>query len=316
MQRVFIKFFILVSVAVCSPISLFAQNLSVTKIPPYPKAGESVVLSVSSFVANLEKSLITWKENNEVVLEGIGKTNYTIPSARNTTFTVEVVDSATKKKFTQGITITTSEIDLLWEAIGSYTPPFYKGKALPALEANINVVAIPKNQLTQNLFYSWEKEYQKQSSQSGKGKNSFGYIATPLEQANDIAVTVSSSDGSFSSQENVVIRYGNSEVLFYQDDPGLGTLFNKAIKNGFNIGTEKDIILTAIPYFITADTATSKVLDMIWSVNGATMPEQTVKNKVRLIGQCGLSGNAVVSIFIKNTSRLFEEGSVGISLEF
>ncbi len=312
----FAKFFIIVAVALLSPAFLFAQNLSVTKIPPYPKAGESVVLSVSSFVVNLEKSLVTWKENNKVVLEGVGKTNYTINNAGNTTLTVEVVDSVTKERFVQGITITTSEVDLLWEAIGSYTPPFYKGKALPALEANINVVAIPKNQTIGNLFYSWEKEYQKQSSQSGKGKNSFGYIATPLEQANDIAVTVSSDDGSFKSQENVVIRYGNSEVLFYQDDPGLGTLFNKALKNGFSIGSEKEIVITAIPYFISADTATSKVLDMIWSVNGTAMPEQTIKNKIRLLGQSGLTGNAVVSIFIKNTSRLFEEGTVGISLEF
>lgn len=316
MSRVFVKISIILCVGIFFPVFVFAQNLSVTKIPPYPKEGESVVISVSSFVVNLEKSLITWKDNNKVVLEGVGKTNYTIPSAKNTTITVEVVDDSTKQKFTQGIVVTTSEVDLLWEAVGSYTPPFYKGKALPALEANINVVAIPKNQSISNLFYSWEKEYQKQSSQSGKGKNSFGYIATPLEQANDIAVTVSSGDGSFSSKENIVIRYGNSEVLFYQDDPGLGTLFNKAIKNGFNIGTEKDIVLTAIPYFITADTATSKVLDMIWSVNGNAMPEQAVKNKIRLLGQSGLTGNAVVSIFIKNTSRLFEEGTVGVSLEF
>jgi hypothetical protein len=316
MRSVFIQLCAILFVAIVFPTTLFAQNISVTKVPPYPKEGERVVLSVSSFVINLENALITWKQNNKTVLEGIGKTSFTVDNATNQTVTAEILDRTTNQKFTESVVLTTSQVDLLWEAVGSYTPPFYKGKALPALEANVNVVAIPKHPNISNLFYVWEKESARQVAQGGKGKNSFSYVATPLEQGNNISVNVSSDDGSFIGTESVVIRYGNSEVLFYEDDPTLGTLFNKTIKNGFNIGEVGEIALAAIPYFITSDSAIAKNLTMSWSLNGTVLPEQKVKNKVRLVGESGLMGSAVVSVFIKNSARLFEEGSVGLSLEF
>ena len=295
---------------------VFAQAISVTKNPPYPKEGEMVSVSVEAFGFDLKNSLITWKTANEILLEGFGATEYTVKSANNQIIVINISNQKTGEKFTQAVPITTSEIDLLWEAVGSYTPPFYKGKALPGLEANINIVAIPKHKNINTLAYSWEKENVKQSSQNGRGKNSFGYIASPLEQANKITVNVSSADESFAGSEELVVRYGNSEVLFYENNPELGTLYNKAIKNGHFVGDDKEITLTAIPFFVTADSIVSKALEMVWSVNGQALPVQTVKNKVRLSGQTGLSGGAIASIFIKNKSRLFEEGTVGIELQF
>lgn len=308
------KIVIVLIFCVMFPASLFAQSLSITKSPPYPKQGEQVLITVSSFVFDLSNAVVTWKSEGETLLQGVGATNYTILAAENKSFVVEAVHQQTGEKVTQGFSVVPTEIDLLWEAVGSYTPPFYKGKALPPLEANINVVAIPNGKKPGDLFYSWEKETQGQDAQSGKGKNSFSYIATPLEQANNVSVLVSSDDNSFSSEDNLIIRYGNAEVLFYEDDPALGTLYNKAVKNDFSVEDREEITLSAIPFFITADTLTSKALDMIWSLNGIALPAQTVKNKIRLSGE--QPGNVVASIFIKNSARLFEEGTVGVSLEF
>jgi len=150
----------------------------------------------------------------------------------------------------------------------------------------------------------------------GRGKNSFGYIASPLEQANRISVEISSVDDSFSSKEDTTVRYGNSEVIFYENDLELGTLFNKAITNGHFVGDDGEINLTAIPFFVTTDTIASKSLEMVWQVNGLALPIQTIKNKVRLSGESGIGGGVIASIFIKNKTRLFEEGTVGVELDF
>lgn len=316
MKKVFAKMCILILINLVFSPMVFAQSISVTKNPPYPKDGEMVFLTLSAFGFDLQNSLITWKQENDVLLQGIGATEYTVKSANNQIITIEFSNQNTGQKFTQAVTIATSEVDMLWEAVGSYTPPFYKGKALPALEANINVVAIPKHDNPNILTYSWEKEHTRQAAQGGRGKNSFGYIASPLEQANIISVSVSSTDKTYNAQEDLVIRYGNSEVVFYEDSPEFGTLYNKALTNGHFVGDDKEITLTAIPFFVTVDSILSKALEMVWSVNGQALPVQTVKNKVRLSGQTGLSGSATASVFIKNKTRLFEEGNVGIQLEF
>lgn len=310
------KFCIVVIINLILPLSVFAQSISFEKNPPFPKENERVFISLTAFGFDLKNSLITWKQGNEKLFEGVGATEYTVKSAENQIIVVDVFNQKTGEKFTQSVPIVTSEVDMLWEAVGSYTPPFYKGKALPALEANINVVAIPKDENSTSLSYVWEKDNQRQSAQSGRGKNSFGYIASPLEQANRISVEISSVDDSFSSKEDTTVRYGNSEVIFYENDLELGTLFNKAITNGHFVGDDGEINLTAIPFFVTTDTIASKSLEMVWQVNGLALPIQTIKNKVRLSGESGIGGGVIASIFIKNKTRLFEEGTVGVELNF
>jgi hypothetical protein len=311
------KTIVLVCILGAFPLEMFAQSLSVAKNPPFPKDGERVTITIESFLFDLSNAVVTWKRGDETLLQGVGAKTFTLPSAENQTLVVEATHRETGQTLTQGISIITSEVDMLWEAIGSYTPPFYKGKALPALEANINVVAIPKRSDIGNLFYSWEKEYSSQSAQSGRGKNSFAYLATPLEQANTVSVGVKSSDGSYESREDLTIRYGNSEVVFYEEDSVLGTLYNRAVKDGFSVGSDKEIALSAIPYFVTVDAIESDTLDMVWSINGSRAGDQVKKNKIRLSGiATGISGPATISVIIKNTARLFEEGTVGVSLEF
>lgn len=303
-------------ISVMAPLQAFAQSLVISKSPQFPKEGELLTITISSFSFDLKNSLVTWKQGKEVLSEGIGTTSIIIPNAKNKTIVVEVVQRETGEKLVQGIPIITSQVDLLWEAVGSYTPPFYKGKALPPLEANINVVAFPKRNDISELFYSWQKEYSSKSAQSGRSKNSFSYLATPFEQANAISVEISSPDGSYKTQDDLIVRYGNSEVVFYENDSKLGILYNSTIKNNHKIESDKEISLVAVPYFVTTDTIDSKNLEMVWAVNGNKLPTQQKKNKIRLTGATGISGDTIVSVFIKNTSRLFEEGNVGVSLNF
>lgn len=317
MNRLFVTVCIVFIFKLILPLSVFAQSsITISQNPPFPKEGERVTISLSGHLASLQNSLIVWKENGEMVLEGVGAISYTVPSASNQNITVEITDRRTGIKSNQSVIISTSQIDLLWEAVGSYTPPFYKGKALPPLEANINIVAIPKDKDANSLTYNWEKEFSLQAGHNGRGKNSFSYIATPLEQANAISVRVFSSDNDFEARETITIRYGNSEVVFYEVDSRLGILFNKALKNGILVGDDKEIDMMAVPFFVTAENIGSKALEMVWYVNGNALPVQTIKNRVRLSNTSGLRGRVVASIFVKNKNRLFEEGTVGIELQF
>jgi hypothetical protein len=90
--------------------------------------------------------MIQWQSGSNIVLSGYGKTSYSFKaSGPNTITIIDVVigipgsiDNIKKR-----IAITPSEVELMWEGVDSYTPPFYRGKSFPSAEGLIKVVAIP-----------------------------------------------------------------------------------------------------------------------------------------------------------------------------
>src|SRR5690606_39124133 len=87
-----------------------------------------------------------------------------------------------------------SQIDLLWEATDAYTPPFYKGKALPIQQSELRVTAIPETFLIEptdapNLVYYWDRNYSRDVAKSGFGKQSYSLTADPLNPTEKIKVT-------------------------------------------------------------------------------------------------------------------------------
>ena len=294
--------------------STFAQSISISLSPQSPEEGESFVISVNSFLIDLENSLITWYSDGEVLGQGVGKKNLSVESAVNEIIVVEINDRTSGDVVRQKIPIVPASIDVLWESVGSYTPPFYKGKALPSLESTINVVAIPDRSDRDSLYYVWSKEFSSQPSQSGRGVSSFSYIGTALELSNTVSVDVSASQDNYTAQKDSVIQYRSSEVVFYKDDPNLGTLFNNALENGYNI-ENGEISLTAIPYFVGVQDINDNALKIDWAVNGGKITSQDQKNKMRFAAPEGTRGKAIVSVFIKNINRLFEEGEVGIQFD-
>jgi len=295
-------------------VRVSAQSTAISLSPKSPEEGESFVITVSSFLADLENSLITWTSDGEVLGQGVGKKTLAVDSAKNEIIVVEIQDRTSGETIRQRIPIIPSSIDILWESVGSYTPAFYKGKALPTLESTINVVAVPDRSDRSSLYYLWSKEFSSQPGQSGRGVNSFSYVGTALELSNTVSVEVTGSQNGYFAQKNSVIQYRNSEVVFYEEDESLGTLFNKALKNGHNLDGNK-ISLTAIPYFVGVEDISSDNLTIDWAVNGINTAIPSQKNKMRFVAPQGTTGEVVVSVFIKNITRLFEEGEVGIKFD-
>ncbi len=108
----------------------FQDKISLQIIPVVPQPGQAINAEVKSLNIDISRLPIVWYINGKVIQQGIGLTKIQTKAAgAGEPFTIRVVVTSDEKKFEQSMTLTTGSVDLLWQA-ESYTPPFYKGKAL------------------------------------------------------------------------------------------------------------------------------------------------------------------------------------------
>jgi len=159
------------------------QDVAITVSPEIPGPNENVTITLSSFSVNLNDTKITWSVGGSSVSSGQGKTTFSFtsgPVGTRTTIDIAIIFSDINVRVEKRIIIEPSDLDLLWEAPESYTPPFYKGKALPSQEGIIQVAAMPARKNTsigsqKNLSYTWKRNDKTQQQASGVGKQVFAF---------------------------------------------------------------------------------------------------------------------------------------------
>ena len=169
------------------------SGILVDVVPSNPAPRENTNITLKSYENNLDSVLITWSVDGKKISSGIGKKAFSVnaPGAGSeisVTATISLPEGAIETK----IIIKPVVMVLLWQANDSYVPPFYKGKALPAPDSEVKVVAMPEvkngssNVPPQNMVYRWKKDYTNNVDGSGYGKNFFLFTNDYLENSNNI----------------------------------------------------------------------------------------------------------------------------------
>jgi len=314
----FTSFFILPSKThAISPNSIY-----VNVVPENPAPGENTSITLSSYASNLDSVLISWSVNGKKILSGVGKKTFSLSAPAsggeaNVTATIMLPDGSIEKT----IIIRPAVMALLWQANDSYVPPFYKGKALPTADSQIKIVALPEiksgSQMVspKNMTYAWKKDYTNNPDGSGYGKNFFIYTSDYLDDSNNISVTASTLDQKYSSKASVDMPTFQPKIVFYKNDANLGTLWEKALENGYRINGDE--IIEAAPYFISPKDIRIPFLVWNWSINGNPVEMLDVrKNLIPLRAQAGVSGTSRIKLEINNIYKIFENASKEINVEF
>lgn len=171
------------------------DDIFVETYPKIPGPNENVDLNLKSYSFNLNNYYIVWFLDGEKQSADYGNRKFSFTTrgsgeATNVTAVIEFNDQVFRKE----LRFVPAEVDLLWEATDAYTPPFYRGKALPLKQASLKVSAIPETQLiapkdAPKLVYYWDKNYKRNIPASGFGKQSFSFEADPLNLSEKITVT-------------------------------------------------------------------------------------------------------------------------------
>ncbi|OHA84233.1 MAG: hypothetical protein A2937_00340 [Candidatus Yonathbacteria bacterium RIFCSPLOWO2_01_FULL_47_33b] len=297
------------------------DNLKVTTIPKNPAPGESVRVTIESFLSDLNKATISWSLNGNVVERGAGKTTFSFKNGASGQTTRLVISITTNEgeRFTKEIVMNPVGVTILWEA-DTYTPPFYKGKALMAPQARIRAIAIPDNVGTRNaldagnLVYVWKKDGSAIPEASGYGKNSFSFLGPKPYGKASVSVQVSSVNDTLKSELRLdEIPLNNPFILFYEDHPLLGAWYNRSLGSDLTLA-KKEFSISAEPYFFSNETSEISTISYNWSLNGKTVTNPG--RGITLRNETGEQGDSAITLAMRGLKQTFQSASRPIMVHF
>ncbi len=301
-----------------SEIGLQDSDIDVTTIPENPEPYQNVTIKISSYTTDLNKAFIEWRNGSQLLLSGYGKLSYSFQALGPdlaTDFYITITPPDIEDKFTKKVTIKTSEVELLWESTGSYTPPFYRGKSFPSRESTIKVVAVPNtNTIKQgkgNITYSWKNDDNAVQNASGYGKDSYVFSNDQLKTKENVSVQVSSVDGKYNAVKTIEIPIVNPKIIFYKKSPTEGVLYNNALTDGTFI-TEDEVTLVAEPYFLALG-GNEVSFSYDWKINGEKIDTPSKKTELT-VRPAARGGYATIDLVMENLNFLFQKVSGKLNL--
>ena len=319
MSRI-IKFFSILCIGILFPTSLFAAGLDLVKIttnPVTPGPHQEVTVSIQSFAVDLNTAQIIWYVDKEPAKQGIAEKSITTMTGDfgdKTVVDITIIptygDTLNKQ-----IVIEPSEVDLLWEA-RTYTPPFYKGKALPTFKSMVKVTAMPRrNSYSSNpkeFYYKWT--YNRiQGLGEALGMNSVLMPSGWPDSAVPISVEVSVPGSTWKGTQEANIPATLPKIVFYEQAPLLGTRFDHAIQNS-STQTGNMLDIRAVPYFFSTDNYLNGNLIYTWNVNGSNTQGGSEPTNLQLTKSGKDAESFAVSLRIQNPKRILQEGKVSSNI--
>lgn len=286
------------------------NSLNLLLTPERPGAHQLVEARLESFTANLDRAEITWLLDGEVEEQGMGETRFSFTTKE---LGSETVLSVSIKTFdgnflNQTLKLHPAEVTLLWQAY-SYTPPFYRGKALLPIQGIASVMAFPtlvttagETILPEEIIYTWRENGHVSADGSGTGKFSFAVKSGIPIRPVTVSVEASAPDHGLIAFRETTIEPVPPELLFYEDHPLFGRNISRALARDFELRAD-EMRIAAIPYFFETKERTGSGLSYEWSVNGAiskeTGPDLTLRRSGNEAGraQLFLSVTSPTSIF-------------------
>ncbi len=296
--------------------SVFAElknnEIIATINPQIPVAFQDVRIDLKSYLIDIDKAKITWIVNGKTQLDGLGKKVFTVKTGEIGSITnIEIKISINGASVTKAIFLSPAEMDVLWEGINTYVPPFYKGKAIPAPEAQIKFTAIPnmKNASGQNikgseLTYSWKKNYNGDQEASGYGKDGYTAKNSYFDEIDNVEVFGSSMDG-ITARGKAMVVYVTPRIIFYPATQSGGIEYNKTVTNGYKI-TNSDFQIYAIPFGFSFLNPKDSNLTYSWSLNNKLINTPVEKNMLALKIDPNQKGEAIISLSLESFSRLLQ----------
>lgn len=297
------------------------EQISIDVSPEIPQPGQTVTISASAFGGiNIDSAEINWLINGKSVLKGRGEKKLIFQvGSEGKLMTVELhIRPQYGAEVVKIFRFNPSEVDVLWQA-NTYTPPFYKGKALYTPEADVQFVAIP-NIVNRNgtsiqpakTSYDWQIDYKNYADKSGFGKSSYNFSGSILAKPTTVRVSAYNPlDKASAGVGTLYVEPIQPLLLMYEIHPTYGPLFSTAAVGTYNFGAE-DIQLGAYPYFFSATSKQTLIYD--WKINGIdlNLPQNQTSITLQKIKQ--ESGQSTITVQATSDDKVLQQSDSSLSL--
>lgn len=232
-----------------------------------PNPGETITLRVVTFAFDKQNATYRWYVNGALQkeLSGRGQSHITLPSGTEGETKIVRVDVTTPAGVnrSKSITVRTLSADLYWWT-DTAVPYWYKGKALPSLNSQVTVAALPNTANAGQLDYRWEFNASALPQSSGFGRQTFSFPLN-LQVEERIDVAMKDAVGSFSKTASLRIKPFQPSVGIYALRPLRGVAYERRLST-FEAPSGEPYDFIAAPFFFPK--AHEKNLNYLWTLNG------------------------------------------------
>lgn len=319
---VFIVSFVSAQVDLPAELSSFTESSNqllqvsptIELTPENPSPNDIVNAKVSFKGDTVNMSEIGWYIDGKLIKSGVGLKNFSFRTGNSgQKIELRVVIKTENGIFENTISFAPLGITLIYEP-RVFTPPFYKGKGLPAHQSAIRILAIPEGvgSGTNDFVYKWTLNSKVLDTESGLGKNYVDIIGDRPWRSIDLALHVESAKNQFVADKYFNLETIEPEILVYKNDPQYGILFNRAVLPG-EIFTGKEITLNAFP-FSYSTTKTGLGLTYEWMMNG--MSNIGASKQILITNKNEEVGSAQLSLKISNYNKIFQTSTNNFLIRF
>lgn len=251
--------------------------LSIAATPRAPAPGEPVQVRAATPSISKDALVFSWMIDGKPRpdLSGLGADTVQLTAgALGSTLRVGVaVRQGSKAIGSTSLVIPVSRLSIAWFA-ETYTPRWYRGKALPVEQSTVDITAIPeviingKTIAPENLIYHWSYDDQ-DNIQEGVGKRSFRIRTRDFPQSShDIRLVVEDASHTLYQEGRLFILTTEPQGEIYALTPSGGIAAHMALQN-FYAPTRGSYDFVFEPFFFPITTRSA--LSYQWSVNNAPL---------------------------------------------
>ncbi|MDO8564597.1 MAG: hypothetical protein Q7R88_01230 [bacterium] len=310
------------------PLSLSAQTLGgqdalvVSLSPERPGAEQIVSVDVESYAVDIQSAVIGYTINGVLKKRGVGEKHFLFQTGKAgsvTTLTV-IAQMPDGRILSKEFKIRPADVLLLWQS-SSYTPPFYKGKALFPFQGSVTVAAIPlfvnaegKRLAERELVYTWEEDGKVIGDSSGFGKSLFVFQGAVPMREKTVSVEVETIDHALLAAAEITIPPVAPHILLYENHPLFGIRFEQALTRELVLNGD-EVRLSAIPFFFEAADRGTAALRYDWKLNYQTLSSET-RSDIVLRRNSGDGGTAFIGLTAQHTTKTFQADDASLSVSF
>jgi hypothetical protein len=272
--------------------------------PEFPSPNSEMMVTLGR-VEGVETNSaeISWYVNDSIIKSGIGEKSITVKTGKvgQKTELGIIVKSPGKASVTETFIFNPAEVDIVWSTKG-YAPPFYEGRSLFTARGQFTVEAIPhfideagKKIPAESLVYAWKNNSYNLSKQSGKGRTFATISGSIIKPFEEVEVFVSSADGKLVATNKIRISENEPRIVFYENHPLFGTLFNKAAHNEYTLASQ-ELRLDAVPFHFDTLSRNDSRLEYVWRINSNKVDDVQTRQQIVLRQETDTRGQSQIRL--------------------
>ncbi len=284
--------------------------------PRYPEPGEQVTVSLNDYSINTAGAQIQWFIDGSEIVEAKNERSINVTAGTlGSTMRIQTITTLTNGvQIPIQVDITPVRVDMLIEA-NTLTPPFYRGRSVPAEGSTVQVTAIPfvgDSSNPESFSYTWRVQDRVIGGGSRFGKNSITF-SSGFGKNILVSVDIYDTKGTLVTSDSIVVPLVKPELYFYEVNPLRGVI-PLAIQDRF-IFVGDEIRVRAEPYFLDASLLSQNPF-IEWKLDNRTVQNPSADPQEITLRKEGDRGSFTLEFHIRNLRQLLQGIKKSVTISF